>query len=89
MTTKKKVELIPEEFNSYEEAAEFWGTHDTADYPDLMQSVKLVSEFRGRHYEIRIEPDVMMTLKVKAKKKGISAGDLASDVLRRHLAGSG
>ena len=88
MSTKKKVEPIPEQFQSYEEAAEFWDTHDTTDYLDLMRSVKLVSDFRGRHYEIRIEPDVLRILKLQAKKKGVSPGDLASDVLRRHLAGS-
>ena len=47
MSTKKKVEPIPEQFQSYEEAAEFWDTHDTTDYLDLMRSVKLVSDFRG------------------------------------------
>ncbi len=31
---KKHVDPIPKEFASYEEAAEFWDTHDTTDYPD-------------------------------------------------------
>lgn len=30
---------IPEEFNFLEEAAEFWDTHDSADYEDLMEEV--------------------------------------------------
>ena len=34
MTNKKKVDPIPEEFNSYEEAAEFWDTHDSTKYID-------------------------------------------------------
>ena len=29
---RKQVEPIPEEFGSYEEAAEFWDTLDTSDY---------------------------------------------------------
>jgi len=36
---RKHVDPIPEEFASYEEAAEFWDTHDTADYPDSFETV--------------------------------------------------
>ena len=32
-----KVDPIPDEFSSYEEAAEFWDTHDTTDYPDAFE----------------------------------------------------
>ena len=32
---KNQIEPIPEEFESYEEAAEFWDTHDTTDYLDF------------------------------------------------------
>jgi hypothetical protein len=28
----KQTDPLPEEFASYEEAAEFWDTHDTTDY---------------------------------------------------------
>ena len=39
MNKQKRVEPIPEEFGSYEEAAEFWDTHDTTDYPDAFRTV--------------------------------------------------
>ncbi len=40
MTDKPKViDSIPEEFASYEEAAEFWDTHDTTDYLDSFETV--------------------------------------------------
>jgi hypothetical protein len=29
---QKHIDPLPEEFGSYEEAAEFWDTHDTTDY---------------------------------------------------------
>jgi hypothetical protein len=48
MTNKKKTDPIPEKFNSYEEAAEFWDTHDTAEYLQDSHPVKVISEFRGR-----------------------------------------
>jgi len=31
---KGQVDPIPDEFTSYDEAAEFWDSHDTMDYPD-------------------------------------------------------
>jgi hypothetical protein len=36
---QKEVNPIPEEFASYEEAAEFWETHDTTDYPESFETI--------------------------------------------------
>ena len=48
----KPIDPLPEEFNSEDEAAEFWDTHDTTDYLSESRPVKIVSEFRSRPYEI-------------------------------------
>ncbi|HXF39166.1 MAG TPA: CopG family antitoxin [Blastocatellia bacterium] len=85
MPKKKHVDPIPEEFASYEEAAEFWDTHDTTDYPEAFRTVKVSSEFRGRHYEIELEPDIARALRSRARRRGITAGRLASDLLRKQL----
>jgi predicted transcriptional regulator len=85
MTNKKKIDPIPETFNSYEEAAEFWDTHDTTDYPENWHPVKVISEFRGRHYEIEIEEGVANALRKEAKLKGVTPSRLASDLLRQRL----
>ena len=58
MNKQKRVEPIPEEFDSYKGAAEFWGTHDTTDYPDAFRTVDVETTFKGRYYEINIEADV-------------------------------
>lgn len=39
MSKKKQIDPIPDEFQSYEEAGEFWDIHDTADYPDIFRTV--------------------------------------------------
>jgi len=85
MTRKKDVEPIPEEFASYEEAAEFWDTHDTTDYPDAFRTVVVKTEFRGRYYEIEIAEDVVNSLQKRAQQLGVSVGDLASHLLRQEL----
>lgn len=85
MARKKQVDPIPEEFGSYEEAAEFWETHDTTDYPDAFRTVNVSTEFRSRHYEVELEPDVASELQSRARRRGVKPGSLASDLLRKQL----
>lgn len=85
MSKKKQIDPIPEEFASYEEAAAFWDTHDTTDYPDAFQTVKVASELRGRHYEIEIEADVVQALRTQARQSGVTLSQLASQLLRQQL----
>jgi len=85
MTEKKTVEPLPEEFDSYEEAADFWDVHDTTDYLKHSRPVKTVSEFRGRRYEVEIEPGLIQALRTQARKKGIPVSRLANDILRQQL----
>ena len=81
---KKHVDPTPENFESYEEAAEFWDTHDTTDYLDEFRTVELETELRARHFEVEIEEDVAKVLQEKAQQQGVSAGHLLSDLLRQH-----
>ena len=85
MNKQKRVEPIPEEFDSYEEAAEFWDVHDTTDYPDAFQTVDVETAFKGRYYEIEIEAYVVKVLQAQAQQKGVTVSDLASDLLRQQL----
>jgi predicted phosphatase len=83
--SKKKVDPIPEEFGSYEEAAEFWDNHDTTDYPEAFRTVEAVTKFRRRYYEIEIDADVVRTLRARARRKNTTVSRLASDLLRKQL----
>ncbi len=82
----KTIDPIPEEFASYEEAADFWDTHDTTDYLEFLQPVEVDTQFRKRYIELEIDEDVVTALHKKAKKMGIPANRLASDLLRQQLA---
>jgi hypothetical protein len=81
----KRVDPIPEKFSSYEEAAEFWDTHDTTNYLDDFRTVEVVTKFRMRHYEVEIDGDVIRALRTQARRKGVTISRLASDLLRRNL----
>ena len=85
MRKQKQIDPIPDEFSSYEEAAEFWDTHDTTEYPDAFRTVEVQSELRQRHYEVEIDSDVMKKLRARARRKRVSLGNLASDLLRQQL----
>ncbi len=85
MRKKKQIDPIPEEFASYEEAAEFWDRHDTTDYPNAFRRVEVQSELRKRHTEIEIDADVIKVLRAQARRKGVTPSHLASDILRQRL----
>ncbi len=86
MNDTKHIEPIPEEFTSYEEAAEFWDTHDTTDYPDAFHTVDVEeTELRQRHYEVEIDQALVEVLRRRAREQGIDMSRLVSDMLREHI----
>jgi hypothetical protein len=89
MDKGKLVDPIPEEFTSYEEAAEFWDTHDTMDYPDAFRTVEVIAEFKGRRHEVEIDEDVVKALRAKAQQRGVTVSHLANELLRQQLLAAG
>jgi hypothetical protein len=85
MENKKKTDPIPDEFDSYEEAAEFWDSHDTTDYLEYLTPVEVTAEFRGRLYEIEIDESVALILRKAAKRKGVTPSSLANELLKEQL----
>jgi hypothetical protein len=85
MPRRKRFDPIPEEFSSYEEAAEFWDTHNPEDYPDAFRPVKATVELRRRRYEIEIDEDVFAMLCQYAQHTNTTISQLASKILRQSL----
>ena len=82
----KRVDPLPDEFASYEDAAAFWDTHDTTDYPDAFQTVEVEEvALRQRRYEVEIDEDVLRMLQEQARKRDLPISRLASDLLRQQL----
>jgi hypothetical protein len=82
----KRVDPIPDEFATYEDAAAFWDTHDTTDYPDAFQIVEVEEvALRQRRYEVEIDEDVLRMLQEQARKRHLPISRLASDLLRQQL----
>jgi len=82
---KKRVEPTPDNFESYEAAADFWDTHDTTDYADEFRAVEVNTGLHARHFEVEIDEQVAKALQAQAKEKGVKISDLASSLLRQQL----
>ena len=82
---RKPVDPIPEEFTSYEEAAEFWDTHDTTDYPESFETLSVEAEFRRRRYEVEIDEETMKVLNEQAEKRGVPVSNVLSELLREKI----
>ena len=82
---QKPIDPLPEEFASYEEAAEFWDTHDTTDYPDAFETITVESEFKRRRYEVEIDEELMTLLADLAQQRGVAVSKLVSGMLREKI----
>lgn len=89
MSKSKDVEPLPEEFDSYEEAAEFWDAHDTTDYPSAFRTVQVEAELKHHHYEVELDEEVIRELRAQARQQGVTVSRLASDLLRERLVSYG
>ena len=83
-------EPIPEHFATPEEAAEFWDTHDLADYWDLTEEVDFEVNLQRRRYLVSLDPDLAKRLTAEAHVRGLSTETLVnlwlSDKLREAVA---
>ena len=82
----KKTEKIPEEFRTYEEAADFWDTHDSTDYLDDLEEVEMKVDIKRKHYLIELDMNTAELLKKSAKKKGVPISFLANELIQKQLA---
>ncbi|MDW7775568.1 MAG: CopG family antitoxin [Methanosarcinales archaeon] len=85
----RKSKKMPDEFKTLEEAAEFWDTHDSTDYADVLEDVKVEVDLQKKHYLIEIDKNSAQLLQEHAREKGVSASNLASEILEKQLVKAG
>lgn len=83
--TDRKIEPLPEEFGSDQEAADFWDTHSITDYEQFLEPVDLDVDIRRRHFEIEVDEESFIALRETAKKEQKPVKQLASEILKRRL----
>lgn len=72
---------------SYEEAGEFWDSHNTTDYPDAFSEVptEIHADSFRRHFEVEVDEDLFGE---RAQKTGVSVRRLVGELLRQQLVAS-
>lgn len=83
--SKEERDPIPEQFKSIEEAAEFWDSHDLADYWDLTAKADLEVDIQRCLLLTALEPELAKKLTDCARKKGVSTETLINVWLSEKL----
>lgn len=83
---KQEREPIPMHFSTIDEAAEFWDTHDLADYWDLTEEVADVEvDLQQHRYLFALAPNLVRKVVQVAQKQGVSAETLVNVLLTEKL----
>lgn len=75
----KKKSRIPK-FNTYEEEANFWDTHDITDFEDETEDVDIVFELnkpRDETVVLRVQKDIKDKIEKLARSRGLNLSTLA------------
>ena len=81
----KKRDELPEEFSSYDEAGDFWDTHDSTDYLEYLTPVEMSARLETRRFEVEVDEEVILALEKRAISEHTSPAKLANDLLRKEL----
>lgn len=81
----KQNNSLPDEFASYEEAAEFWDNHDTTDFIDEFETVEAEVNLKHRRFEVEIDADLIPALTEQAHKRGVTVKNVVSEMIREKL----
>ena len=76
MPSTRKRDPIPKHFKTIEEAAEFWDTHDLADYWDLTREAHFDVDIQRRVFLTALEPELAKKLVARARQQGVSTETL-------------
>jgi hypothetical protein len=70
---KPEGDPLPESFGSLEEFWEFWDTHSTADYEDLMEEADVCINVRSSKTYCALAKDLLAQVRAEARRQGVSA----------------
>lgn len=65
----QKIDPLPDEFCSEEEAGEFWDTHSITDYEEYLEPVEFKADINRRHFQVELDEESFLALRSYARKK--------------------
>ena len=84
--SRKKIDPLPDEFNSLEEAGEFWDTHDSTDYEEYMIPVHFDVDLKWSVEELRFPLELMREVRRIARQQDLSTEALINLWLQEKVA---
>ena len=75
-SVKPKRNPIPKSFQNIEEAADFWDSHDLADYWDITTEAHFEVDLQRRVFLTAVEPRLAKKLTDVAHRQGVSTETL-------------
>src|SRR5712692_1689143 len=85
---KKKRDPLPEQFNSLEEAGEFWDTHRGADYEEYMKETHFEVDLKRRVHEVRVAEEILREVRKIADQQGLDTETLINLWLQQKVTAS-
>lgn len=73
------------DFRTYGEAADWFDTHDMADYQEMMQPVDFSFDLRKNRDWVELENDIARDLRELARRQKIPTRRLVNELLREGL----
>ena len=80
-----KKDIIPDHFDSAEEAGEFWDTHSAADYWDEMEEMEMEFDLQKRLFLIPVSDRVYYRVKQRAAMERRSVEEMINTLLEHEL----
>lgn len=80
--------ILPENFDSFETFWEFWDTHSSADYEEVMETVDVEIDLISSKMYCAIAKDLLAEVRTQAHRQGVSTETLINLWLQEKLSAS-
>jgi hypothetical protein len=86
MREQKKIDPLPESFESEEATGEFWDTKSLTDYEEQLEAADDVTfDVRERVFEVQVAEDVFKKLQQQAASLQQPLSKIVDEILRKEL----
>jgi len=85
MDMDKKMCMIPEHFNSAEEAGKFWDSHSAADYRAEMEEAEIEFDIQKRTFLVPVDGRIYELAKKQAEAKHSTVEEIINTLLDHEL----
>lgn len=80
-----QIDTLPENFDSFATFWEFWDTHSSADYEDVMEPIEVEIELSADKMYCAIAKDLLRQVRIQARRQGVSTETLINLWLQEKL----